>query len=60
MKKRKLKKWVKISILLIGGLIFIAFGCKILRYQDDFEKNKAYAEGRFEKCYTKTGDVYYK
>lgn len=57
MKKRKrLRSWVKV-VLVALVLVSCVSG---LQLQNNAEQERAYAEGRTQKCYTSTGDVYYK
>lgn len=60
MKKRKLKNWVKVVITSVVVAIAFISCYKALAYLDELERDRAYAEGRYEEHYTSTGDIYYK
>lgn len=52
---------MKKIMYILGGLVLLIITCIIIMCEmDKKEMERAYAEGRFEKCYTKDGDVYYK
>jgi hypothetical protein len=52
---------VKKIMCILGGLVLLIITCIIIMCEmDKKEMEKAYSEGRFEKCYTKDGDTYYK
>lgn len=54
--KKRLRSWVKVVLI-----VFMLVNClTILQWQNNTEKERAYAEGRTQKYYTSTGDVYYK
>ena len=54
-------KEIKKIMLILGILGIMIITCIVIMCEiDKKEMERAYAEGRFEKCYTKDGDVYYK
>lgn len=56
MKKRRLKSWVEVALVVLA----LASCFTMLYALDNAEQKRAYAEGRTQKYYTSTGDVYYK
>lgn len=52
---------MKKIMYILGGLVLLIITCIIIICEmDKKEMERAHSEGRFEKCYTKDGDVYYK